>query len=49
MVPHAENAIPFIVKSRSAEGHTIAALLPPSSKSNFPNLAETIGASSLPI
>ena len=38
-----------MVKSRSAEGQTIAALFPPSSSNNFPSLAETNGASSLPI
>ena len=49
VVPHAEKAIPFIVKSKSADGQTIAALLPPNSSRSFPSLAETIGANSLPI
>ena len=48
-VPQAEKAIPLIVKSKFAEGDTMAALLPPSSSKSFPSLAETIGANSLPI
>ena len=48
-MPHAEKAMPLIVKSKFAEGDTIAALLPPSSSKSFPSLAETIGANSLPI
>ena len=39
----------MIVKSKSAEGQTIAALLPPSSRRSLPNLSATIGANSLPI
>ena len=49
VVPAAEKVIALIVKSRSAEGQTIAALLPPNSKRLLPNRLATIGAKALPI
>ena len=49
VVPHAENAMPFIVKSKSADGQTIAELFQPSSNRSLPNLFDTRGANSLPI
>ena len=39
----------LVVRSKSAEGQTIAALLPPSSNKFLPSLFATIGASALPI
>ena len=49
VVPAAENVTPFTVRSKSAVGHIIAALLPPNSNKVLPNLADTNGANSLPI
>ena len=48
-VPAAEKTMPRVVRSRSAEGPTIAALLPPSSSSDRPNRAATRGPTSRPI
>ena len=48
-VPAAEKVMPFIVKSKSADLQTIAALLPPNSRSDLPNLLATLGAKILPI
>ena len=41
--------MPRVVRSRSADGATIAALLPPSSSSDRPNRAATRGPTSRPI
>ena len=49
MVPAAEKVMPLIVKSRSADLQTIAALFPPSSNRDLPNLLATFGANILPI
>ena len=48
-VPAAENTMPRTARDRSADGATIAALLPPSSSSARPNRAATRGAISRPI
>ena len=37
------------MRSRSADGQTIAALLPPNSNKDLPNLFATLGANALPI
>ena len=48
-VPAAEKTMPRTVRSRSAEGATIAALLPPSSSSSRPKRPATTGATARPI
>ena len=48
-VPAAEKTMPRVVRSRSADGPTIAALLPPSSSRDRPNRAATRGPTSRPI
>ena len=48
-MPAAEKVTPLTVKSKSAVGQIIAALFPPNSNNVLPSLAETNGASSLPI
>ena len=48
-VPAAEKTMPRVVRSRSADGATIAALLPPSSSSDRPKRAATRGPTSRPI
>ena len=49
VVPAAEKVMALVVRSKSADGQTIAALLPPSSNRFLPSLFATIGASALPI
>ena len=48
-VPAAEKTMPRVVRSRSADGATIAALLPPSSSSERPKRSATRGPTSRPI
>ena len=48
-VPAAEKTMPRVVRSRSALGLTIAALLPPSSSSDRPNRSATRGPTARPI
>ena len=48
-VPAAANTIPRVASSRSADGATTAALLPPSSSRHRPRRAATRGATSAPI
>ena len=48
-VPAAEKTMPRVARSRSADGPTIAALLPPSSSRERPNRAATRGPTSRPI
>ncbi len=48
-VPTAEKAMPRTASSRSADGATIAPLLPPSSRISRPKRAATTGATARPI
>ncbi len=48
-VPAAEKTMPRTARSRSADGVTMAALLPPSSSSTRPNRSATRGPTCLPI
>jgi hypothetical protein len=48
-VPAAENTMPRVVRSRSADGVTTAALLPPSSSNDRPNRSATRGPTARPM
>ena len=49
VVPAAEKVTALVVKSKSADGQTMAALFPPNSKRLLPSLLATIGANAFPI